>query len=179
MTIELLHGVMLAGAGVNACCAVVSRRSHNAVMIVSTLLMAAAMLDAGFGWLGMAPLVWTGLLLAWAMVSGAFLRPERGREIAVQGTTRPDTTLHLFHTLGLVVLAAQLTAHSMTGTAGTAESAHEHELPILPLVVAGAGLLFIGYTLVLVLGARRTRGERGTLLSMGAMTLAMGWMPLL
>ncbi|TFB70630.1 hypothetical protein E3O06_14345 [Cryobacterium glaciale] len=214
MTIELLHGVMLAGVGVNACCVVGSRRSRSAVTIVSTLLMAVAMLDASFGWLGVAPLAWTALLLAWAMVSAVLLRPRPGGAVArgaVRGGTVlggtvlasaaststlhgavlgaavgrivPGNALHLFHTLGLVVLAAQLTAHSMAGradAAGTATaSAHDHALSLLPVVVAGAGLLFVGYALVLLLATRCSSVERGTLASMGAMTLAMGLMPLL
>lgn len=215
MTIELLHGVMLAGVGVNACCVVGGRRSRSAVSIVSTVLMTVAMLDASFGWLGVAPLVWTGLLLAWAMLTAVLLRPRPGgvaRSLGMaagdsspQGVARvlvsaagsgsgsgrslPGNALHLFHTLGLVVLAAQLTAHSRGGATGAgavgpaaarvAASVHDHMASPLPLIVAGAGLLFVGYALVLLLTPRRSNIERTSLASMGAMTLAMGLMPLL
>lgn len=165
-----LHAVMLAGAGVNACCSLGSRHSRSAVTITSTVVMGAAMLDTSLGLFGVAPLVWTVLLLAWGMVSAAALRHRRG---AVPPPVAAGGILHVHHLLGLIVTAGQLAVH---GGMGAGAGGHAHSVSVLLLVAAAGGVLFTGWSLVLV-AAARTGLERGTLMGMSLMTVAMGLMP--
>ena len=175
--VETLHGIMLVGASVNACCVLGSRRSRSALAGISTILMLAAMTDAAFSVVGLSPLVWTVILIGWGMTGAALLR---GR----LGVVHPGGVLHLHHLLGLMVTASQLAVHALaapgaatSAAAGASSSAHAHA-GSLPLVfAAGAGLLFIGWSVALLLGRGRTRLERGNLAGMAAMSAAMGLMP--
>jgi hypothetical protein len=172
--VETLHGIMLVGASVNACCVLGSRRSRSALAGVSTLLMLAAMTDAAFRVVGLSPLLWTVILIGWGMTGAALLR---GRF----GAAHPGGALHLHHLLGLIVTAGQLAMHALSGpaalAAAAAPSSHQHSGSLLLVFAAGAGILFIGWSALLLLGRGRTRLERGNLAGMAAMTAAMGLMP--
>lgn len=209
MTADVVHGVMLAGVGVNTCCVFGSRRLRTRITVVSTLLMAVAMLDVTLGLGGLPPLVWTAILIGWGIASAAATR-HRAAATALSppptDAARPSlplpslplpslglcslplrslplrhasSTLHLHHSIGLIVLAAQLAAHGIVGaTASAGESgSHVHSLTALPLLGAVGGLLFVAYSVLLLLSTGRSRLERGTLASMAVMTLAMGLMP--
>ena len=172
--VETLHGIMLVGAAVNACCVLGSRCSRTALAGVSTLLMLAAMTDAAFQVVGLPPLIWTVVLIGWGMTGAALLR---GRFTAAQ----PGGALHLHHLIGLIVTGSQLAVHAVMSPAATVAgdipAAHAHSGSLLLVFAAGAGVLFIGWSVALLLGGGRTRLELGNLAGMATMTAAMGLMP--
>ncbi|MEB0000015.1 hypothetical protein QN367_12995, partial [Cryobacterium sp. RTS3] len=69
-----LHGIMIGGASLNLCCVLGSRRSRSGLAVVSTLVMLAAMTDSAFGTIGLGPLPWAAILIAWGLTCSALLR---------------------------------------------------------------------------------------------------------
>lgn len=188
--VETLYGIMIVGASVNACCLVGSRRSRSVPAVASTILMLAAMTDVGFGVVGLSPLLWTVILIGWGMVSAALVRGHArraglGTEPRAQGQ-HMGGAIHLHHLLGLIVTASQLAVHTAmapatltaTDLASSPHSVHAHPSSSLLLAIAaGAGVLFIAWSVVLLSAASRSWLERGNLVGMSAMTAAMGLMP--
>ncbi|TDW29381.1 hypothetical protein [Cryobacterium psychrophilum] len=176
MTLDLLRGLMLAAVGVNACCLLGSRHSRNTVTIVSTVLMTAAMIDVSFALLGIPPLAWTCLLLAWSMLCAAALRRRTANTATPTSTHAGNHQLH--HLLGLIVLGGQLAGHPAAATA-VRTGAHSHSSSLLLAVVVAGAAAYTLWSLALLLHTRQPRSERGALASMSAMTVCMGLMPFL
>ncbi|WBM79015.1 hypothetical protein KIV56_10715 [Cryobacterium breve] len=194
-----LHGIMIGGASLNLCCVLGSRRSRSGLAVVSTLVMLAAMTDSAFGTIGLGPLPWAAILIAWGLTCSALLRrrlapvspaPRLAAEVSQidvrtsrerrsatpHGTMGPTMLLH--HPLGLVVTAGQLMAHTVMSPGGGAGAAgHSHSDSLLLPLVCAAGAAFVVWSLVLLVTESRTRLERGNLLGMSAMTAAMAVMP--
>ena len=193
-----LHGIMVAGASLNLCCVLGSRRSRSGLALVSTLVMLAAMTDSAFGTIGLGPLPWAAILIAWGLTCSALLRrrlpassaprlaaevshidvrkPREHRSATPHGTEGPTMLLH--HPLGLVVTAGQLVAHTvMSPGGGAGGSGHSHSDSLLLPLVCAAGAAFVVWSLVLLVTESRSRLERGNLLGMSAMTAAMAVMP--
>ncbi|PXA67336.1 hypothetical protein [Cryobacterium arcticum] len=202
--ISALHLIMIVAAATSLCCVLGSRRTRSVTAVGGTVLMVAAMADLAFGLVGLPPLGWTGILLGWAMVAaGAARWRERRTEAHVvssasasPGGIPADAAavadrrhLHLLHQLGLVVVAGQIalcsamTGGSATGGQGAGGSGamagltHPHSVSIFVAVVCVAGALFVLAAAAMVLVGRRSRSERGNLLSMSVMTAAMAVMP--
>ena len=201
--ISALHLIMIVAAASSLCCVLGSRRTRSVTAVGGTVLMAAAMADLALGLIGLAPLVWTTLLMGWAMVAAGAARWREGRtamdheagpggavpaaaatatESRAAVTTDGPRHLHLLHQLGLVVVAGQI-ALCGTMAGGTATSpglggmTHPHSVSIFVAVVCVAGALFVVAAAAMVLVGQRSRPERGTLLSMSVMTAAMAVMP--
>jgi hypothetical protein len=179
--IQTLHVIMMVGAALNLCCVLGSRGSRSGLTVVSTVLMLTAMTDATFHVVGIAPLVWTVLLLAWAMACAGLLRRRAGLvqrqagQADAAGPGHPFGALHLHHLLGLIVMAGQLAMHApIAAVTGTG---HAHSASVLMIVAGVQGTLFVLWSVMLVLSVRRTVIERGNVMSMSAMTAAMGIMP--
>jgi hypothetical protein len=182
--IETLHVIMMVGAALNLCCVLGNRRSRSGLTVVSTVLMLTAMTDATFHIFGIAPLLWTVLLIIWAMVCAGLLRRRAGAAAAAAagqaaGSGHPFGALHLHHLLGLLVMAGQLAMHAPIAaiSQSTTSAGHAHSASVLMIVAGVQGVSFVVWSVVLVLSVRRTVIERGNLMSMSAMTAAMGIMP--
>ena len=177
-----LHGIMVAGASLNLCCVLGSRRSRSGLAVVSTLVMLAAMTDSAFGTFGLGPLPWAAILIAWGLTCSALLRRRASAGSPVGALATPHggagRTMLLHHPLGLVVTAGQLMAHTvMSPVAGAGAAGHSHSDSLLLPLVCVAGAAFVVWSLVLLVTESRTRLERGNLLGMSAMTAAMAVMP--
>ena len=194
-----LHGIMVAGASLNLCCVLGSRRSRSGLAVVSTLVMLAAMTDSAFGTIGLGPLPWAAILIAWGLTCSALLRRRavfaEGARIDVHEAREPrfatpqggavraavhrgGQTMLLHHPLGLVVTAGQLMAHTvMSPGSGAGGAGHTHSDSLLLPLVCVAGAAFVVWSLVLLVTESRTRLEQGNLLGMSAMTAAMAVMP--
>ena len=182
--IPALHLIMIVAAASSLCCVLGNRRARSVTAVGGTVLMAAAMADLALGLVGLAPLGWTAILLGWAMVAAGAARWRQGRSAVVH-----VDALHLLHQLGLVVVAGQIalcsamTGGSATGGQGAGGSGamagmtHPHSVSIFVAVVCVAGALFVLAAAAMVLAGRRSRPERGNLLSMSVMTAAMALMP--
>jgi hypothetical protein len=182
---------MIGGASLNLCCVLGSRRSRSGLALVSTLVMLAAMTDSAFGTIGLGPLPWAAILIAWGLTCSALLRrrlvPAEVSHIDVRQAWEPrfatphgaaGPTMLLHHPLGLVVTAGQLMAHTAMSPGGGAGAAgHSHSDSLLLPLVCVAGAAFVLWSLVLLVTESRTRLERGNLLGMSAMTAAMTVMP--
>ena len=72
--ISALHLIMIVAAASSLCCVLGSRRTRSVTAVAGTVLMAAAMADLALGLIGLAPLVWTTLLMGWAMVAAGAAR---------------------------------------------------------------------------------------------------------
>lgn len=191
--VPALHLIMIVAASSSLCCVLGSRRTRSITAVGGTVLMAAAMADLALGLVGLAPLGWTAVLLAWAMVSAGSARWRERRAAAGQtvfaDSAIPDAAaagrrhLHLLHQLGLVVVAGQIAlCASMADGAGSAAGAgvgmtHPHSVSVFVAVVCVAGALFVVAAAAMVLVGQRSRPERGNLLSMSVMTAAMAVMP--
>lgn len=139
--IPTLHLIMIVAAASSLCCVLGSRRTRSVTAVGGTVLMAAAMADLALGLVGLPPLVWTAVLLAWAMVAAGAARWREVREARearvarvalTAGSAGPDAAalpdaaaagrrhLHLLHQLGLVVVAGQIALCGMAvGGAGS------------------------------------------------------------
>ncbi|MET0954471.1 MAG: hypothetical protein ABWY68_00880 [Cryobacterium sp.] len=202
--ISALHLIMIVAAASSLCCVLGSRRSRSVTAVGGTVLMAAAMADLAFGLVGLPPLGWTVILLGWAMVAAGAARWRQRRAEghvvssvrASPGGTPADAAaavgrrhLHLLHQLGLVVVAGQIALCSAVagGSASAGQGAggagamggmtHPHSVSIFVAVVCVAGAVFVLTAAAMVLVGRRSRTERGNLLSMSVMTAAMAVMP--
>ena len=187
--ISALHLIMIVAAASSLCCVLGSRRTRSVTAVGGTVLMAVAMADLAFGWVGLPPLGWTVILLGWAMVAAGAGRWQERRAVGHAGAAAGRRHLHLLHLLGLVVVAGQIalcsamTGGSATGGQGAGGSGamagmtHPHSVSIFVAVVCVAGALFVLAAAAMVLVGRRSRSERGNLLSMSVMTAAMAVMP--
>ena len=176
--IPALHLIMIVAAASSLCCVLGNRRARSVTAVGGTVLMAAAMADLALGVAGLAPLGWTAILLGWAMVAAGAARWRRGRSAVAH-----VDALHLLHQLGLVVVAGQIAlCGAMAGGAGSSPGAgagltHPHAMSVFVALVCVAGALFVLAAAAMVLAGRRSRPERGNLLSMSVMTAAMALMP--
>ena len=176
--IPALHLIMIVAAASSLCCVLGNRRARSVTAVGGTVLMAAAMADLALGLVGLAPLGWTAILLGWAMLAAGAARWRQGRAAVVQ-----VDALHLLHQLGLVVVAGQIAlCGALAGGAGSSPGAgagvtHPHAMSAFVALVCAAGALFVLAAAAMVLAGRRSRPERGNLLSMSVMTAAMALMP--
>ena len=176
--IPALHLIMIVAAASSLCCVLGNRRARSVTAVGGTVLMAAAMADLALGLVGLAPLGWTAILLGWAMVAAGAARWRQGRSAVVH-----VDALHLLHQLGLVVVAGQIAlCGALAGGAGSSPGAgagvtHPHAMSAFVALVCAAGALFVLAAAAMVLAGRRSRPERGNLLSMSVMTAAMALMP--
>jgi hypothetical protein len=188
--IPTLHLIMIVAAASSLCCVLGSRRTRSVTAVGGTVLMAAAMADLALGLVGLAPLAWTVILLAWAMVSAGAARWRHGLPTAVHTLSADAASpaaavgrrhLHLLHQLGLVVVAGQIAlGGAMTGgamTGGAGGMTHPHSVSTFVAVVCVAGAFFVLAAAAMVLVGQRSTPERGNLLSMSVMTAAMAVMP--
>jgi len=177
---ETMTAFMIVAASVNACCVVNNPRSRSFNTLLSTMLMAGAMLDAGTHVFGIPVVLWAVVLIFWGMAGAALHRTHIGSGTAsLTALAAPDRSgvVHVHHLLGLIVTAGQLMAHSPHAVTVSIDSitAHPHASLLLPLITVGAAA-FVAYSIILVATGDRSRWERGTILSMCAMTMAMGIM---
>ena len=195
--IPALHLIMIVAAASSLCCVLGNRRTRSVTAVGGTVLMAAAMADLALTMLGLAPLIWTLILVGWAMLTAGAARVRQGRAVAVHSGALPVAALtidgaldaaavgrrhlHLLHQLGLVVVAGQIAlSAAMAGGAGSSPGAgqtHPHVMSVFVAVVCVAGALFVVAAAAMVLAGQRSRSERGNLLSMSVMTAAMAVMP--
>ena len=126
---EILHVAAVAPAAVGACCLAADRARVRPPEVLASALMLLAMLDAAvFG--VVAPVWWTGLLLAGAIALTVWRRPRQRR------TPHVPALMTVHTTLGMVVMGGlQL---GMGGHA--APAAHAHGLALAPVLLGTAAV---------------------------------------
>ena len=167
MTAEVLHlSALLATAG--ACCAVGGRQYRRVSEVVTAVVMVAAMAHIVLGWTFVAPVVWTAILLAFAMSEAAVyrIRSERG------GGERAGAGMMAVHSpVGAILMAAMIVGGSAQATEAPAH-AHAHAASMAALILLGV----LAYTMLTAWTGWMMRASRWRLaqvVSMGGSTLLM------
>lgn len=157
---EILHLWAVAPAAIGTCCLAADRARVRPPEVIASVLMLAAMLDAGlFGLL--APVYWTALLLGAALALAMWRSPRSRRR------TRVPAAMTMHTTLGLIAMAGLPLAMGGHGTA----AGHAHGIALGPLLLVGA----LGYAAlsVALMGRMRARLDRAQLGAMGLSVVLM------
>lgn len=157
---ETLHLWAVAPAAIGTCCLAADRARVRPPEVAASVVMLLAMLDAAiFG--VVAPVYWTGLLLAAALGLAVWRRPRQRRSPRVP----PTMTLHT--ALGLVLMAALQVSMGAHGS----PSGHSHGLTLAPFLTAGV----LAYAAVSVAAIRRMPGrlDRAQIAAMAASLAVM------
>ena len=146
--ISALHLIMIVAAASSLCCVLGSRRTRSVTAVGGTVLMAAAMADLAFGLIGLAPLVWTTLLVGWAMVGAGAARWRDGRSAVVHGVSPgvavPFAVVPAAAFPAAFVPAADALATESPANVSTAGPRHLHLLHQLGLVVVAGQIALCG-----------------------------------
>jgi len=141
--ISALHLIMIVAAASSLCCVLGSRRTRSVTAVGGTVLMAAAMADLALGLIGLAPLVWTTLLMGWAMVAAGAARWREGRT-AMDHEAGPGGAVPAAAYPATVVPAAAATATESRAAVTTDGPRHLHLLHQLGLVVVAGQIALCG-----------------------------------
>jgi len=141
--ISALHLIMIVAAASSLCCVLGSRRTRSVTAVGGTVLMAAAMADLALGLIGLAPLVWTTILVGWAMVAAGAARWREGRT-AVDHKAGPGGAVPAAAYPAAVVPAAAATATESRAALTTDGPRNLHLLHQLGLVVVAGQIALCG-----------------------------------
>ncbi len=161
-----LHLGALGTTILGGCCLLANRRHAGGVRgLILTLLMVVAMADAAAGAVLLAPIAWSGLLLAGAVVSLA--APGRRAGAGERRVARAHEAI------GAIVMAFLLILMTVPAAAAEVATSGHHGGPASALTATGI-VGAVGYAAASILIRRTRRVDRVQQASMGLSVLLMG-----